>query len=252
MTIKHRNSRRVSVGQLIMQVHGSCAAGTFYGVMGNLSAHGCFILSYARVAPNEVIEGRVLLPTERWFDFRGGVAHYSEGVGFGVRFLGLTEEERAMIELVVDYALNLSFNVGTDPHTTASPDALPASREAAVAAVIASVAGEPERPAERRQHPRTNAVGALHTEGQPAGTSAIENIGMGGLFLRTKARVKVGDTVTLRLPLGGTDPLVVKAAVVHIQAGVGVGFCFFWDGEQDPNRTRLAREIALQAGVIKQ
>ncbi|MGH9943164.1 MAG: PilZ domain-containing protein, partial [Pyrinomonadaceae bacterium] len=110
MTIKHRGGRRVSVGQLIMQVHGASAAGPFYGVLGNLSAQGCFILSYARLARNEVVDGRVLLPTERWLDFRGGVAHYTEGVGFGIRFLGLTDEERAMIELVVDYALNLSFN----------------------------------------------------------------------------------------------------------------------------------------------
>lgn len=213
-----------------MQAQGECAAGPFYGMVGNLSPHGCFFVTYANVEINEIINAQIFLPTERWLHIEGEVSHRAERAGFGVRFLNLTEADKASLELVIDYAqgLNDSAEAGTE------------------AAEQMEDSADRSDPAERRRYPRA-AVAADLRGATKETTSAIADISMGGLFLRTTANLRIGQTMTLRLPLGAGQPLEVEVEVVHIQPGHGVGLCFLWQGEDDPARTRLARELAQQA-----
>jgi len=227
MTIKHRKARRVSVSQLVMQAQGECAAGPFYGIVGNLSLHGCFFVTYANVQIKEIVNAQILLPTERWLHIEGEVSHRAERAGFGVRFLNLTEAEKASLELVIDYAQGLN------------DDAEAGAEEAEQTGDSA----DGSDPAERRRYPRA-AVAADLPGATEETTSAIADISMGGLFLRTTANLRIGQTMTLRLPLGTGQPLEVEVEVVHVQPGRGVGLNFLWQGEDDPARARLAREIA--------
>jgi len=226
MTKKHRKARRVSVSEVVMQAQGECAAGPFYGMVGNLSADGCFFRTYADVQIKEIVSAQILLPTERWLRVEGEVSHREERAGFGVRFLGLTEEQKSLLELVIDYADGLNHDAGIE-------------------------AGQPEESvegshlSERRRYPRAAVTGDFRDS--LASALAIEDISMGGLFLRTKAGVQIGEVLTLRLPLGTGQPRVVRAEIIHVQPGRGVGLCFLWQGENDPTRVVLAREMSRQA-----
>ena len=51
----------------------------------------------------EVVDLQLRLPTERWLQARGRVIRTSEPDGFGVHFTELTEQDRTMLELLVDY-----------------------------------------------------------------------------------------------------------------------------------------------------
>lgn len=231
MTIKHRVDRRVSVSQLIMQMQGVSAAGPFYGIVSNLSPSGCFFLTYAEVQMHEVVRAQILLPTERWLQIKGEVLHQAERIGFGIRLLNLTGEDRAILELTVDYAHGLSFNA--DSSTDFTPPNEPA--------------GGGLRPAERRKHPRSETDPGRKPN---ISASGIENVSMGGLFLRTSTPVSVGTALSLRIPLGVAEPLFVRVEVIHVRPGSGFGARFLWPGEDDPSRMMLAREMTLRAGIV--
>jgi hypothetical protein len=69
----------------------------------NLSANGCFMHSRNGLPTKPVVDLQLRLPTERWIHTRGRVIRTSEPDGFGVHFTELTEQDRSMLELLVDY-----------------------------------------------------------------------------------------------------------------------------------------------------
>jgi hypothetical protein len=59
----------------------------------DVSMSGCFVNTYGPVEAGEPVELKILLPSGEWLALRGHVATYQHGVGFGMAFSDLTEEE---------------------------------------------------------------------------------------------------------------------------------------------------------------
>src|SRR2546426_12558434 len=59
----------------------------------DLSEGGCYLDSVGEVRPGEIVGFRILLPDDDWLYLEGEVRHYTPGVGFGVMFVELIEEQ---------------------------------------------------------------------------------------------------------------------------------------------------------------
>ena len=68
-------------------------AGDHEGCIENLSLGGCFVNTTGRVDVGEIVGVEIKLPSGEWLQLRGEVASYQIGVGFGLLFSFLTEDE---------------------------------------------------------------------------------------------------------------------------------------------------------------
>jgi len=59
----------------------------------DLSEGGCYLDTVGEVMAGEIVAFRVLLPDDDWLYLEGEVRHYRHGVGFGVQFVDLNEEQ---------------------------------------------------------------------------------------------------------------------------------------------------------------
>jgi hypothetical protein len=59
----------------------------------DLSLGGCYVNTNGRVDLGEVIVLEIKLPSGEWLQLRGEVTSYHSGIGFGVLFSFLTDEE---------------------------------------------------------------------------------------------------------------------------------------------------------------
>ena len=64
----------------------------------DVSLGGCFVNTYAQVELGEHIDLEIQLASGEWLPLRGDVASYHPGVGFGMSFTSLTDEETAGLE----------------------------------------------------------------------------------------------------------------------------------------------------------
>ena len=79
---------------------------------------------------------------------------------------------------------------------------------------------------ERRQHDRSRVIVDVHFDGGLAtGVASTTDISVGGLYMSTQADIATGETLSLRIPLGGRH-VVVKGDVVYSNPGHGVGVRF--------------------------
>lgn len=69
----------------------------------NFSTDGCFMHSRNGLPANPFVDLQLRLPTERWIQTRGRVIRTSEPDGFGVHFTEMADQDRTMLELLVDY-----------------------------------------------------------------------------------------------------------------------------------------------------
>ena len=66
--------------------------------VGDISVDGCYIDTIAgTVAVGELISFEVKLPSGEWLPLRGEVTHTMPGIGFGLCFPFLTDEEQRLI-----------------------------------------------------------------------------------------------------------------------------------------------------------
>ena len=76
-------------------------SGSHEARIADLSLGGCFVNTTGRVEPGEVVSFSIRLPSGEWLPLRGEVVSYQQGIGFGLLFSFLTdEEEQALRELV--------------------------------------------------------------------------------------------------------------------------------------------------------
>src|SRR5688572_29279017 len=59
----------------------------------DLSEGGCYLDSVGSVRVGEIVAFRVLLPDDDWLYLEGEVRHHRHGLGFGVQFVDLNEEQ---------------------------------------------------------------------------------------------------------------------------------------------------------------
>src|SRR5215831_5412556 len=94
---------------------------------------------------------------------------------------------------------------------------------------------------DRREHDRTRLIVAVHFDGGDAtGVASTRDISLGGLYMNTQAEIPSGETLTLRIPLGGQH-VVLKGEVIYVNAGRGVGVRF----HEIPDDSRILMEREL-------
>ena len=59
----------------------------------DLSEGGCYLDAVGEVMVGEIVAFRVLLPDDDWLYLEGEVRHHHHGMGFGVQFVDLNEEQ---------------------------------------------------------------------------------------------------------------------------------------------------------------
>jgi hypothetical protein len=59
----------------------------------DLSEGGCYLDAVGEVMVGEIVAFRVLLPDDDWLYLEGEVRHHHHGMGFGVQFVDLKEEQ---------------------------------------------------------------------------------------------------------------------------------------------------------------
>lgn len=98
MTENRRSDERVSTN---LAAKWGGLTGDHEGRIEDLSLGGCFVNTAGRVDPGEIVGVEIKLPSGEWLQLRGEVAAYQAGIGFGLLFSFLTdEEEQALRELI--------------------------------------------------------------------------------------------------------------------------------------------------------
>lgn len=98
MTEDRRSDERVSTN---LQAKFEGFAGGHEARIEDVSLRGCFVNTARRVDTGEVIVLEIKLPNGEWLELRGEVAAFHEGIGFGLLFTFLTdEEEHALRQLI--------------------------------------------------------------------------------------------------------------------------------------------------------
>jgi hypothetical protein len=72
----------------------------------DVSLGGCFVNTFGRVELNEEVNLQILLPSGEWLPLRGSVASYQPGVGFGMFFTSLSEDETAALEVLISSTID--------------------------------------------------------------------------------------------------------------------------------------------------
>ena len=70
----------------------------------NLSTGGCYLDTVGETMHGEIVAFRVLLPDGDWLYVEGEVRHYTRGIGFGVRFVDLEEQQQEKIDGLINRA----------------------------------------------------------------------------------------------------------------------------------------------------
>ena len=98
MTVERRSSQRK---RLLLEARWESMSRTHEARVDDVSLGGCFVNTFGRVEPNEEINLQIELPSGEWLSLSGHVASYQPGVGFGMCFNPLSEEQSATLEELI-------------------------------------------------------------------------------------------------------------------------------------------------------
>lgn len=105
------------------------------------------------------------------------------------------------------------------------------------------MSAESENWAERRGYERSRLILDVHFDGGDAtGVANTRDMSLGGVYMNTRADLPQGAILTLRIPFGGESEAFVKAEVMYVNPGIGVGLRFL--DVDDAAREILLRELA--------
>lgn len=97
---------------------------------------------------------------------------------------------------------------------------------------------------ERRSHDRSRLIVDVFFDGADAtGVASTKDISLGGLYMNTKTELPEGALLTLRIPVGEAQQVVVNAEVVYSNPGHGVGVRFH--GLSETDRALMERELPV-------
>ncbi len=98
MTENRRSDERIATN---LSARWGGLVGDHEGRIEDLSLGGCFVNTVGRVDVGEIVGVEIKLPSGEWLQLRGEVASYQIGIGFGLMFSFLTEdEEQALREFI--------------------------------------------------------------------------------------------------------------------------------------------------------
>lgn len=98
MTKNRRIEERVSTN-LPARWEGN--SGTHEARIEDLSLGGCFVNTTKRVDVGEDVGVEIRLPSGEWLKLRGEVCAYQIGIGFGVLFSFLTDDEEQSLREII-------------------------------------------------------------------------------------------------------------------------------------------------------
>jgi hypothetical protein len=78
-------------------------SGNYTARITDLSDGGCYMDSLGDVTMGELLNFKLHLPNGAWLELTGEVAHHTPPVGFGVRFLDLSEEQLETLRAFIEY-----------------------------------------------------------------------------------------------------------------------------------------------------
>ena len=95
MSDEKRSSERKTVN---LVVKWDSLSGSYEAKLEDISLSGCFINTTGLANLDEVMNLEVLLPSGEWLTLKGTVTTYQPGIGFGVVFSSLTDEQTQAVE----------------------------------------------------------------------------------------------------------------------------------------------------------
>ena len=98
MTDERRSEERVPVS---LPVRWDGGAGLQEARIEDISLGGCFVNSIGRVDIDEVVTLEIKMPDGEWLLLRGEVASYQPGIGFGLLFTFLTDDEEYALRQII-------------------------------------------------------------------------------------------------------------------------------------------------------
>ena len=84
--------------RLLLEAKWESMSSTHEARVDDLSLGGCFVDTVGRVELHEAVGLEIRLPSGDWLSLRGQVASYQPGVGFGMSFTSLSENEVAALK----------------------------------------------------------------------------------------------------------------------------------------------------------
>jgi hypothetical protein len=98
MTDNRRTDERVTIN---LPARWDGLTGSHEARIEDISLGGCFVNTSGRVDMGEVIVLEIKLPAGEWLQLRGEVTSYQEGVGFGLLFSFLTDDEEFTLRQLI-------------------------------------------------------------------------------------------------------------------------------------------------------
>jgi PilZ domain-containing protein len=93
-----RERRRSERKQVLLEAKWESMSRTHEARVDDVSLGGCFVNTFGRVELHETVNLQILLPSGEWLPLWGEVASYQPGVGFGLAFTSLSEEEVEVVK----------------------------------------------------------------------------------------------------------------------------------------------------------
>ena len=101
MSDERRSSQRK---RILLEAKWESMSRTHEARVDDVSLGGCFVNTYGKVELGERVNLEMQLPSGEWLPLSGCVASYQPGVGFGLSFDSLTEEESAALKELISTA----------------------------------------------------------------------------------------------------------------------------------------------------
>src|ERR1043166_7507600 len=92
---ERRSSQRK---RILLEAKWESMSRTHEARVDDVSMGGCFVNTFGHVEDDEEINLQIQLPSGEWLPLHGRVASYQPGVGFGIAFSSLSENEHAILE----------------------------------------------------------------------------------------------------------------------------------------------------------
>lgn len=90
--------RRSERKRVLLEAKWESMSRTHEARVDDVSLGGCFVNTFGRVEPHETVSLQILLPSGEWLPLQGEVASYQPGVGFGLAFTSLSQEESKVLK----------------------------------------------------------------------------------------------------------------------------------------------------------
>jgi hypothetical protein len=101
MSIERRRHKRITVS-LEAKLEGLHK--NYPARVSDISVGGCYVETVAQVSVGEIVQVDIYLPTGKWLSLRGEVLYFHQTIGFGLRFLQLSQLEMEMLNHLILYS----------------------------------------------------------------------------------------------------------------------------------------------------